>query len=248
MLGLVMAELEEPESGQVVPLAARSLVGRAATCTVRLTDPRVSGEHAVLHVSDSAWEVRDLGSRNGTFVDGERLPSGGRRDLKAGSRLSFGGPPGPGTTSWRLADAAPPDQHPAGEASTMFADEPLDLVRLTLRFTVSADEEHVQVHLRQEGHADRALPARAFHYVLLTLARARLEDAARDPPAPSEHGWRYADELARCLGMEVERMNVDIFRARKQLTDLGVANAATVVERRPTTHQLRIGTARIEIA
>jgi hypothetical protein len=39
-----------------------------------------------------------------------------------------------------------------------------------------------------------------------------------------------------------------VFRARKQLAKLGVLGAATIVERRAGTGQLRIGLAEIEIA
>jgi hypothetical protein len=48
--------------------------------------------------------LRDLGSRNGTFVDGARLAEGERRVLRAGSRLIFGDP----HSTWVLeADGAP---------------------------------------------------------------------------------------------------------------------------------------------
>jgi len=40
---------------------------------------------------------------------------------------------------------------------------------------------------------------------------------------------------------------VDIFRARKQFSEAGVIDAAQIVERRPTTHELRIGVPRLTI-
>src|SRR5262249_5417773 len=48
----------------------------------------VSREHAELRKTDAGWQVRDLGSRNGTFVDGARcqgrVPLPGRAVLKVG--------------------------------------------------------------------------------------------------------------------------------------------------------------------
>ena len=100
-----MAMLRDSQSGDPIPLASRVLVGRAPTATLRLDDKRVSGEHATLLWTGSEWTVRDLGSRNGTFVDGQRLEPGEPKLLRQGETLSFGegldflmleaGPPGP---------------------------------------------------------------------------------------------------------------------------------------------------------
>ncbi|MBI5016526.1 MAG: FHA domain-containing protein [Deltaproteobacteria bacterium] len=64
-----------------------SLVGRAEDCDVRLDDARVSRHHAVLEVSGGRVAARDLGSRNGLFVNGARVPEG---VAGPGDRLSFG--------------------------------------------------------------------------------------------------------------------------------------------------------------
>lgn len=49
-------------------------IGAAETCAVKLVDPsrRVSREHARLLREHSRWEIRDLGSKNGTRLDGAR--------------------------------------------------------------------------------------------------------------------------------------------------------------------------------
>lgn len=85
-------------------LAARTLVGRAAHCELRLTSPRVSGEHAAISWSSGGWEVRDLNSRNGTFVEGRRLEPGERARISAYGRIAFGDPDA--VFEWR--DVAPP--------------------------------------------------------------------------------------------------------------------------------------------
>lgn len=60
----------------LVPLAGeRFTVGKARDCDLAITsDSAVSRVHAVLErFAAGSWVVRDLGSRNGTFVNGERL-------------------------------------------------------------------------------------------------------------------------------------------------------------------------------
>jgi hypothetical protein len=44
------------------------------------------------------------------------------------------------------------------------------------------------------------------------------------------------------------KLNVDIFRARKQFGDLGIVGAPSVVERRPTTRAIRLGVGRFTIS
>ena len=48
----------------------RVLVGRAPTADVRIDDPRVSRLHARIEMRDDGIYVEDLGSRNGTSVNG----------------------------------------------------------------------------------------------------------------------------------------------------------------------------------
>ncbi len=64
------------ESGveRIVPLSGRSVrVGRAPEAELRLSDTGVSRMHAELRLSDHSWTVEDLGSTNGTTVDGRRI-------------------------------------------------------------------------------------------------------------------------------------------------------------------------------
>lgn len=51
----------------------RVLVGRAPSADLRLDDPRVSRLHARIEMRDDGVYVEDLGSRNGTTVDGESV-------------------------------------------------------------------------------------------------------------------------------------------------------------------------------
>lgn len=91
-------------TGQVVNLTARLLVGRECAAGLRLGDTSISGEHAVLAWRGAGWALRDLGSANGTLVNGERLAAGLWRALGAGDELQFGMLPGP----FHLVDASAP--------------------------------------------------------------------------------------------------------------------------------------------
>ncbi|MGN6393429.1 MAG: FHA domain-containing protein, partial [Gemmatimonadales bacterium] len=63
-------------------------IGRAEFNDVVLSDPSVSTSHAKLQRREDLWVVSDLGSTNGTFVEGERVE--GEVPLAPGSTLKFG--------------------------------------------------------------------------------------------------------------------------------------------------------------
>ena len=88
--GLVMAELEHIKNNKSYTLYPEFEVGRSHACALRLTNRMVSGYHASFRWSGAGWQLRDLGSRNGTFVDGRKLEKGGSAELAAGSRVAFG--------------------------------------------------------------------------------------------------------------------------------------------------------------
>jgi hypothetical protein len=57
----------------VLPRRERTLLGRSRECDVPLPAPAVSSRHALLAYRDGRWTVADLGSLNGTFVNGRRI-------------------------------------------------------------------------------------------------------------------------------------------------------------------------------
>jgi hypothetical protein len=65
------------------------LFGRQTGCDVQVDHPKISGEHATLYWVNGAWELKDLGSRNGTFVAGRRLEPGERAALEPGATFSL---------------------------------------------------------------------------------------------------------------------------------------------------------------
>ena len=85
-------------------MLSRHLVGRSRLADLRMTEPTVSGEHAVLRWSGREWELHDLGSRNGTILDGRKLAPGERVALASGAVIAFG----QADNAWRLIDDSAP--------------------------------------------------------------------------------------------------------------------------------------------
>lgn len=91
-----MSELVHQRSGLRHLLAPTTIIGRSPTCDLCLpaTAAEVSRFHALIYWSegndDDGWWVRDLNSRNGTFVDGARLAPGREARLAEGGTVAFG--------------------------------------------------------------------------------------------------------------------------------------------------------------
>jgi adenylate cyclase len=70
----VYGELKPIGGGDPIPLLKTKLIiGRRESCDIVLRFPNVSGKHCELFVSDGGWVVKDLGSSNGTKVDGTQV-------------------------------------------------------------------------------------------------------------------------------------------------------------------------------
>src|SRR4051812_22448216 len=77
---------------------APMLVGRAPTCDVPVFDPTVSRRHAELSLVGGGVRINDLGSANGTFVNGERITE---QTARGGDVVTFG------KVVFKLQDTAP---------------------------------------------------------------------------------------------------------------------------------------------
>jgi pSer/pThr/pTyr-binding forkhead associated (FHA) protein len=87
MLRLVVASGRQ--AGRTVLLKdGRLLVGRSAECGAVLASPDVSRKHCVFAEEKGGLIVEDLHSRNGTYVNGERI--GLRTELKEGDLVRIG--------------------------------------------------------------------------------------------------------------------------------------------------------------
>ena len=306
-----MATLREVSSRRIHMLEPEYIVGRAPSCGLRIDRKYISGQHAALRWTGSHWELKDLGSLNGTFLDGVRILHGLEHPMRAGSKIAFGklaeeqwelvdasaptvmavpldgGDPvlldgellalpsndDPRATIYRNADGAWVLEQPDESTSpitnlqtfevggrswrfscsetvrnTSLATCPavLEVRHLQLSFSVSRDEEHVHLHMSSGGRTFD-MGTRTHNYFLLTLARRRLSDAA-EGLADTSCGWIYQEDLAHDPTMAPPQLNIDVFRIRKHFAARGVLDAGNLIERRPRTRQLRIGTAHIVIA
>ena len=84
-----MAVVEGANAGQTVPLdEAPILIGRGTDAAIRLDDDYVSTRHARIASSGDQWFVEDLGSTNGTTLDG--MPVTAPRSMSSGQRITIG--------------------------------------------------------------------------------------------------------------------------------------------------------------
>ncbi|MCA9125789.1 MAG: FHA domain-containing protein [Planctomycetales bacterium] len=81
--------------GQLIPIGGgdtiylkteKLIIGRRESCDIVLRFSNVSGQHARLTLEQGYWFLKDLGSRNGTKVDGYRIS---RKRLDPGAKITF---------------------------------------------------------------------------------------------------------------------------------------------------------------
>ncbi len=108
------ADLQDAEMG----------IGRNPACAIAFSpnEVLVSAEHATIKLQDGSYVIRDTGSRNGTFVNGERIVE--ERVLRHGDLVQFGAG-GPGAR-FMVGDENRPmptlDQKELARASKVFAE------------------------------------------------------------------------------------------------------------------------------
>jgi len=306
-----MGCLKHLATGERSLLLPEHLIGRSTRAALCLKGSYISVQHALIRWVGDHWELKDLGSRNGTRVNDEPLEVGKGARLEVGMRVSFGN----AEQTWVLVDEAAPgamvvplddpdhailidhemvplpspdvpaatilrcpdgswniEQH--DEVATLVDGQVVDvqgrkfrfacpqalthtstiewpragatqLSLLSLKFRVSADEEHVQVSLRTNSE-EIDLGARSHNYLLLHLARRRLEESRQGLP-DAACGWMYRETLLNELRLDREQLNLDVFRIRKHLSLAGVLDAPGIIERRADTGQLRLGVQRLSI-
>jgi pSer/pThr/pTyr-binding forkhead associated (FHA) protein len=81
-----------PRYGEQIPVPVPVVtVGRGADCQVVIDDDSVSARHARLEYDLGGWRITDLGSVNGTAIEGVKLAADVPTPLPYGATVRFGG-------------------------------------------------------------------------------------------------------------------------------------------------------------
>jgi FHA domain len=164
------------------------------------------------------------------------LLDGSRRPVNDGERLTVAGQ----TWELRVPPAAMPSVGTQEDRQERPPATPLN--NIALRFHVSLDQEHVRLEAL-DGAKVIQLGERSSFYMLLVLARHRMEEAEAGVPEPDQ-GWYHVVDLATALGVDERSLNVTVFRARQAVARAGVEGAEGIVERR--LREVRIGTRNLQ--
>jgi serine phosphatase RsbU (regulator of sigma subunit) len=135
------------------------VIGRAAGAAVVIPDTRVSRQHARIVRRDGDWWVEDLGTRNGTLLNGELMA--GAAKLKAGDRLGIGD-----SIVRFIGDAA--------DSSTAASADPAPFTIDPMRATVMGGRDTVRMRAVNQIH--RALAESLSLSELLDVILARCFD------------------------------------------------------------------------
>jgi len=80
----------QAQPGAVWLLKPDTSLGADPSNDLVLDDPLVSGRHARLRWDGAGWWLEDLGSKNGTFVNGQRIVAHAAQPVAPGSKIQMG--------------------------------------------------------------------------------------------------------------------------------------------------------------
>jgi hypothetical protein len=210
--------------GAAHAIAAKTGIGRKQEGELVVLASSVSREHAELKKTDTGWHLRDLGSRNGTLVDGARAQ--GRTALANRALIKIGD-----VALWFLAEVI---HEPVSPPSMTTASAGGGLVRYNLvpgkrelclvgTTDVAAGGALLSRELGTETWAERGLAP--LEYQLLRALCTRATEEAASPS--SVRGCVATKQLARDLPFQSKYANEEnvrqvVRRLRTMLDELGV--------------------------
>jgi pSer/pThr/pTyr-binding forkhead associated (FHA) protein len=145
---LKLVVLAGAKEGLEIPLKKdKFLIGRAKECALRAGSEAISRRHCAIIRRETGWTVRDLGSRNGTLVNDEKITT--EVPLKPGDELRVG--PLKFRVAERESSVAIPPANSAGPATSETAKprkqppvkDVADVVERTISNSDSTSEEDV---------------------------------------------------------------------------------------------------------
>jgi pSer/pThr/pTyr-binding forkhead associated (FHA) protein len=165
-------------------------IGRHDDCLIRIRSAQVSRRHCEVFEDKGKLMVKDLGSSNGTYVNGKRVL--GQQSLKAGDVLSIGGV----SLQVGVAGAAPPPPaaakpaHKPGDTAEVDALPVDDELELEEEFEVEidAEPEHMDV-IPLDDEPPPPKPSKAAAKGPASAGgkgEAKTEVTEPKPPAPEE--------------------------------------------------------------
>lgn len=228
-------------TGHRSPLRTRSFIGRARDCDVVVNHAAASRLHAALAWLGNGWEIQDLGSNNGTFVDGTRVPRGTGVPLGHGATLGFGTP----EAMMCLEDASGPQPFAragegawvSGEAGSLELPDPSEEGAVVWQ-RPSGDwvlEAGSGVRVVVDGEVV-TIGGRAYQLILPahvdlpdTLADGQARGTTEGPPALEFDRGQYLPE-ARCIASGAGRVTLSPLEAK--LLDYLAAQAGRAASHR----------------
>ncbi|HET8938910.1 MAG TPA: sigma 54-interacting transcriptional regulator [Polyangiales bacterium] len=137
--------------------ASGVVIGRGAPHGLLEEDVQVSRSHLRISLQDDTFQIEDLDSRNGTFLDGVRLEGAATRSLDSNSVLRLGR-----SLLWLVPDVRPFIGHqPPSAAGPVLG----GLSRRALEAIAIADKVGDTLLILGESGAGKELCARTFHEV-----------------------------------------------------------------------------------
>jgi hypothetical protein len=216
--------------GAAHAIAPKTGIGRSHEGELVVLASSVSREHAELRRTDAGWHIRDLGSRNGTYVDGSRAQ--GRATLSERMLIKIGDVP-----LWFLAEVI---HEPVAPPSMATASAGGGLVRFNITpgtielCLVGTTDMGAGGALLSRGNGAETWTERGLAPLEFQLLRALCARAAEEAGSPSAvRGCVQTKQLARDLPFQSKYANEEnvrqvVRRLRAVLGEIGIESVLAV--------------------
>jgi diguanylate cyclase (GGDEF)-like protein len=227
--------LQGPSPGSVQPVAGDELVlGRDEELVARIDDRGMSRRHARIHRVLAEWAIEDLGSTNGTFVNGKRVGNMPVR-LADGDRIQLGE-----TTVLRVSMQDADEQEVARRAYESTVKDPLTGAFNRRHFDERLEAEHA--YARRHGQALTVMFVDLDHFkrvndthghqagdaVLVQAAKAMMA-SVRTEDLVARFGGEEFVVLSRALEREGAAVLAERLRAAIEKLAIEIGGAAVPV-------------------